>query len=213
MRYLILCLCALISNATHAAIFVQPNAADSGLLGNAGSVVSIEKAIDGSGLSVPISEASSVNVDDGLVNLAFHSGIGTPTGTLTFDFGSAIEIGAFHLWNGPASGDHSGVDAFSLEFFSEANASGTSLGSVGGLNAAGGPSSGTFVAETFTFTPIENVRSFNLNVLSNHESKPSIVIYEIGVTAVPEPEFYAVLSAACLAVWALWRRRFRTLNS
>ncbi|MGK7883661.1 MAG: PEP-CTERM sorting domain-containing protein [Crocosphaera sp.] len=154
----------------------------------------ITQAFDQSGLSLGYTEgddfdaylaASPTHIS--LIGNDVRTQPGNPTGSLTFDFGSAATLESLAFWNFSPSSTAE-IRDFSLEASLTSDfSSSTSLGSFTATVASGGPTS----AEVFSFAPT-NAQFVRLNVLSNNGAPifaiGEVIFEESQVTeTVPEP--------------------------
>lgn len=138
-----------------------------------------------------------------------------PTGgfpaTITLDFTEAVDLSKFYLWNhtnnSGATAPNSGMEEFTLTFYTAANGGGSQIGAVYSNTALPAPTAtGTYAAQIFDFgSTYENARSAKLVIASRIDDTNSFVaIRELGFEAIPEPSS-ALLGG--LGLLALLRRR------
>jgi hypothetical protein len=131
--------------------------------------------------------------------------------TITLEFNDPLDLTKFYLWNhtnNSASGAlNSGMEEFTLTFYTAANGGGSQIGTVYSNTALPAPTfNGTYAAQVFDFgSTYQDVRSARLAIASRIDDTNSFVaIRELGFEAIPEPSS-ALLGG--LGLLALLRRR------
>lgn len=130
--------------------------------------------------------------------------------TITLEFGSAVSLDTFYLWNqsnnGGATAPNAGVANFSLTFYTGASGTGSTIGSVYSSTASAAPATGTYAAQAFGFgSSYDNVRSIEFEITSRIGGGTSFVAArEIGFNQIPEP---SSVFLGGLGMLALLRRR------
>ena len=138
-----------------------------------------------------------------------------PTGgfpvTITLEFNDPLDLTKFYVWNhtnnSASAAPNSGMEEFTLTFYSAAGGSGSQIGTVYSNTALPAPTfNGLYAAQVFDFGfTYEDVRSAKLVIASRIDDTNSFVaIREIGFEAIPEPSA-ALLGG--LGLVALLRRR------
>jgi hypothetical protein len=140
---------------------------------------------------------------------------GPPAGgfpvTITLEFTSPVDLTKFYVWNhtnnSAAAAPNSGMEEFTLTFFTAAGGGGSQIGTVYSDTALPAPTSnGLYSAQVFDFGSVyQDVRSARLVIASRVDDTNSFVaIREIGFEAIPEPSS-AMLGG--LGLLAMLRRR------
>jgi hypothetical protein len=200
------------SYGVHAGTMLQPASATTAM-GNFSSQYLPTFAINQSALST--SYVSGVTDFDAYTATAFttlsggggfniwYSAQGVLTGNFDFYLGGAFSIESFALWNDPQSAGQ-GVNSFTLLAANDAAFTTTTLlGNYSAVEGLGNANS----AQVFSFAPT-TASYVRVQINSNHGSTFVTGISEAAfeVSAVPEPETYAMMLAGlgfvgCVARW------------
>lgn len=128
------------------------------------------------------------------------------SGTIKLGLDQAYNLNGFRLWN-DINVLHEGIAHFRLDFFDSA------MGLIISSSSFLGPN-GLLAPATFSFTPVNGVRSVDLVVLtSNAGVFNRIEIREVGFLAVPEPASFALAASAITALLGSRLRRARRRTS
>ncbi|MFC1603088.1 VPLPA-CTERM sorting domain-containing protein [Pseudomonadota bacterium] len=182
------------------AAFVAPDSATV-LAGGTLSGYDVNDTINGSGLDVH-NETGVMNYPS--LTQSYFSQPGT-SATVNYGFNSAIDVGAFYLWNGGSNTYNGyGIKDFTLEFFSGA----TSLGSTGTLTASALPNNQpSYAAEVFSGFLFSNVTDIQLQVANTYGTS-YVSVNEVGfdTSPVPVPAAVWLFGSGLIALLGLKRK-------
>jgi len=182
------------------AAFVVPDSATV-LTGGTLNGYTIDDTINGSGLDVH-NETGVMNYP--FLTDSYFSEYGT-SANINYSFNSAIDVGAFYLWNGGTKTyDGYGIKDFVLEFFNGT----TSLGSTSTLTATALPNDQpSYAAEVFSGFQFSNVTDIQLQVANTYGTS-YVSINEVGfnTSPVPVPAAVWLFGSGLIALLGLKRK-------
>ena len=187
--------------------FIRPDGATTSSQFLDGSNYLVTNTINGSGLPGGF-DASSSHASYAAGNHWTTAGGAIAGVTATYTFTTAQTLDAFYLWNhlstvGVAASNGYAVANFDLRFY---DGSSTLVGSLLGQTAA----KNVATAQTYSFSPISNVRSVVFTINSNHGDANYTGLAEVAfqaTSAIPEPASIAVWMGVAAASLVVWRQR------